>query len=184
MADSHESVAPPIFSRIVHLGDGGQALSGRIDASEAECQALAKQLGIQSLASLGFDYRLQPIASERFRLTGRIDAHLTQLCIVTLEPVAEHVDEEVTLECWPQEQIEADDSGKADAPGFGDLPDDPPVPIIDGKVDLGALAAEILASAINPYPRKDEAEFVWDDPKDAANPASGPFGDLAKWKPR
>jgi uncharacterized protein len=184
MADSHESVAPPIFSRIVHLGDGGQALSGRIDASEAECLALAKQFGIQSLAGLGFDYRLQPIASERFHLTGRIDARLTQLCIVTLEPVAEHVDEEVALECWPQEQIEADGSDSADAPVFGELPDDPPVPIIDGKVDLGALAAEILASAINPYPRKDEAEFAWDDPKDAANPASGPFGDLAKWKPR
>jgi hypothetical protein len=184
MADSHESVAPPILSRIVHLGDGGKALSGRIDASEAECRALARQFGIQSLASLGFDYRLQPIACERFRLTGRIDARLIQLCIVTLEPVPEHVDEDVTLECWPQAQIEADDSDSAVAPVFGDLPDDPPAPIIDGKIDLGALATEILASAINPYPRKDEAEFVWDDPKDAANPASGPFSDLAKWKPR
>lgn len=182
MADSHESVAPPILSRIVSLGDGGQSLSGRIEASQAECRALAKQIGIENLASLNLDYRLQPIASDRFRLSGRIDARLTQLCVVTLEGVDEHVDEEVAVECWPQEQIETDDGEPVE--GSGDLPDDPPAPIIDGKVDLGVLAAEILASAINPYPRKNDVEFQWEDPKDAASPASGPFGDLAKWKPR
>jgi Large ribosomal RNA subunit accumulation protein YceD len=184
MADSHEPVAPPVLSRIVSLGDGGQAVSGRIDASAAECQALARQIGIQSLDSLTLDYRLHPIACERFRLTGRITARLAQLCVVTLEPVDERIDEEVSLECWPEDQIASDDADTEPDPVFGELPDDPPVPIIGGKVDLGALAAEILASAINPYPRKDDVEFLWEDPQDAANPVSGPFGDLAKWKPQ
>jgi hypothetical protein len=184
MADSHEPVAPPILSRIVSLGDGGEAISGRIEASEAECKALAADLGIESLASLTFDYRLHPIACERFRLTGRLDARLTQLCVVTLEPVAEHIDEEFSLECWPQDQIEAAGEEAEAEPVYGELPEEPPAPIINGKVDIGALAAEIFASAINPYPRKDDAEFHWEEPKEAGAPASGPFGGLAKWKPR
>ena len=48
---------------------------------------------------------------------------------------------------------------------------------------LAQLAAEIFASAINPYPRKHGAEFDWRDPKAAASEAeSRPFAALAKLK--
>ena len=32
--------------------------------------------------------------------------------------------------------------------------EDEPDPIIDGKIDLGALAAEFFALGLDPYPRK------------------------------
>ena len=180
MADSHEQ-APPILSHVVSLRDGVDPLTGRIEANEKQRAELAALLGLENLGSLSFDYRLDPAADDRYRLTGKLDARLTQLCVITLDPVAEHVEEQIAVECWPEEQIEAgDEEAEADV-DIGELPDDPPVPIIGGKIDLGAFAAEILASAINPYPRREDAEFKWDDPKAAAS-ASGPFAGLMKWK--
>ena len=40
--------------------------------------------------------------------------------------------------------------------------------MIDGKIDLGALAAEFFALGLDPYPRKPGAEFV--APPEAAAP--------------
>ena len=37
---------------------------------------------------------------------------------------------------------------------------DAPDPIVDGKIDLGALAAEFMVLGLDPYPRKPGAEFV------------------------
>ncbi len=79
------------------------------------------------------------------------------------------MDETVSLDCWPQEQIGREDAAAAQADPQG-LPAEPPAPIVNGRIDVGAVAAEILASAINPYPRKDGVEFAWDDPKDDGEP--------------
>ena len=38
--------------------------------------------------------------------------------------------------------------------------DEPPEPLVGGTVDLGAVAAEFLILGIDPYPRKDGAEFA------------------------
>ena len=38
--------------------------------------------------------------------------------------------------------------------------EDDPDPVIDGKIDLGALAAEFFALGLDPYPRKPGVEFV------------------------
>ncbi|HEY1452267.1 MAG TPA: DUF177 domain-containing protein, partial [Roseiarcus sp.] len=50
-------------------------------------------------------------------------------------------------------------------------------PVIDGKIDLGALTAEHFALGLDPYPRKPGAEFV--APDEQAAPDS-PFAALAK----
>ena len=59
--------------------------------------------------------------------------------------------------------------------------EDPPDPIVDGKIDLGALAAEFFALGLDPYPRKPGVAF------DAARRGRGrdsPFAALAKPKKR
>lgn len=169
-------------SRLVSAGDRTELIEDRLDFTEPERAQLTSFLGVESLDRFSFEYRLEPISKNRFHLTGTISAELTQLCVVSLEPVFEQVEEAVSLECRPQDQlteVTEDDKGLAS----DELPEDPPVPIIDNKVDLGALAVEILASAINPYPRKKGSEFDWADPKVEGNDnASGPFGELAKLK--
>jgi len=170
-----------IFSRAVLLGDFAEPLIGRIEATAQEREQLAELFGIESLESFTFEYKLQPVATDCAHLSGEIHAELTQLCILTLEPVQETVDETVSLDCWPQARIGRENAGGPEPDPQG-LPADPPAPIINGKINVGALAGEILASAINPYPRKDGAEFAWDDPKDEDGEPSGPFAELAKLK--
>ena len=53
--------------------------------------------------------------------------------------------------------------------------EDPPDPIVDGRIDLGALAVEFLALALDPYPRKPGAEFT---PPPEEAPPDSPFDAL------
>jgi len=174
---------PPVISRNVKLGDGRQSIAGQIAFDETSRASIAAFLDIESLEAFTFDYRLTPISSDRFRLEADLRARLTQSCVVTLEPVAEEVRDEIVLDCWPEGQIPADGADVEAAIGLEALPEDPPVPIVNRTIDLGALAVELLASALNPYPRKADADFDWQDPKTAAedNPFN-PFSELSKLK--
>jgi hypothetical protein len=181
MADhSPDDGAKPPFSRIIAPDVSNAALEGRLEANASERKRLAEFYRINDLASLTLDYRLDPLPSGCWRLTGLLSAELTQLCGVTLEPVAEVIKEDISLEFWPQHLI-------PEAPSYNEgediLESDPPQPIVNGKIDLGHLTAEIFASAINPYPRKPGVEFDWTDPAAAANEAaSKPFAALARLK--
>jgi len=180
-----EAAAPaqgPVLTHAVSVEKQMAAVEGCLEFGDAERARLAAFLKIERLDRLTFNYLIAPLSDDRFRLTGELSAELVQLCVVTLDPVAERLREAVSLECWPQDQIEAL-AREAKAIGPEALPEDPPVPIMDGRIDLGALAAEIFASAINPYPRKDAAEFDWQDPK-LAEPGrpDSPFAGLAKLK--
>jgi hypothetical protein len=209
MADlGHDAGARPPFSRIVTPELGGAAREGRIEADAGERARLAQFYRIDDLAALTLDYRFDPLPPSGWRLTGELRAALTQRCVVTVEPVAEQVHEAVSLEFWPEHLLSKPGVGQhganvgdkmpnvqghkanveADTPSVqGELPDsleaDPPEPMVGGRIDLGALAAEIFASAINPYPRKSGVEFDWTDPKAAAGEAAGgPFAALARLK--
>lgn len=170
----------PPFSRIVTPADAGSALQGRLEANAAEREVLAQFNGVASLASLSFAYGLESLPSQRYRLTGEVQAELTQLCGVTLEPVAEHIREAVSLEFWPEHLLADAASDPAEPDEL--LASDPPEALVNGRIDLGQLAAEIFASAINPYPRKPDAEFGWTDPKSADAGGLKPFAALAQLK--
>src|SRR5262245_61349358 len=173
----------PPFSRIIIADDAGPAREGHIEATPAERVRLAGLFRVEDVASLAFDYRLDALPSRRYRLTGEVTGTLTQLCSVTLEPVVEHIREDVSLEYWPAHLLQGADEDRPEAQD--PLDSDPPEPLIDGKIDLGQLAAEIFASAINPYPRKEGADFAWQDPKaQAGGDATHPFAGLAKLKPK
>lgn len=59
-----------------------------------------------------------------------------------------------------------------------------PEQIVDGKVDLGPVLYEGLATALDPYPRAKGVEFAWADPAGAGEeaPAVGPFAALKQLK--
>jgi uncharacterized metal-binding protein YceD (DUF177 family) len=183
MAAEHETppADKPPFSRIVAAEDAGPARQGRIEATPAERERLAAFFRVDNIASLTFDYRLDALPSRRHRLTGEVKGALTQLCGVTLEPVQEHVQEDVSIEFWPAHLLARAADGQPDPQD--PLENDPPEPIVDGKIDIGHLAAEIFASAINPYPRKEGVDFAWEDPKArGSQEAAHPFAGLAKLK--
>ena len=95
----------------------------------------------------------------------------------------ESIREAVDIEFWPEHQLDAASGDEEAAAGLE--ASEPPEPIAGGRIDVGAFAAEILASALNPYPRKTDAEFVWQDAPDEAEKAkSGPFASLARLQPK
>ena len=94
--------------------------------------------------------------------------------MVTLEPVANEIKEAVDLLFVPPQP--AAEEGEAAAEPR-DVKWDDPEPLIDGVVDLGALATEFLILGIDPYPRKPGAIF---EPPHNGGPQSRPFAALGK----
>lgn len=106
-------------------------------------------------------------------VAGKVSARVGQSCVVTLEPIERDVDEAVDLRFAP-----APEAGTPPEPKAGE---EPPEPLIGGKVDLGAIATEFLILGIDPYPRKSDAEF---SPPKVADDGTHPFATLAALKKR
>lgn len=171
--------------RTIDIGTIIDTHTGHIAFDNEEREAIATLLGLSSLDSLRMDYTITPLANDRFGMSGRFVAELSQPCVVTLEPVSEVIDEAIEAELWPSEQIEDTGAPEAaeDEPAEQALPDEPPIPIVAGKADLAAYAIEILSTTMTAYPRKENVEFDWQDP--ASGPegrALGPFAELGKLK--
>lgn len=141
-------VAGREFSREVEVERipiGGRPFE--IAAEPAERAALARRLGLEALDRLAVEGTLGRDRSGRtITLEGRLRAEVTQLCVATLEPV------ESRLEV-PLRRLFA----TGPEPATGEVVVDPlldePEPLPGGRLDLGAIAAEELVLALDPYPR-------------------------------
>lgn len=119
-----------------------------IEAPATVRAELAKLAGARELPELSaaFDLTRQGAGAH---VAGQVNARVGQTCVVTLEPIENQLAEWVDVVFAP--------SGAAPAKK-GD--DEPPEPMVDGKLDLGALATEFFLLGIDPYPRKPGAEFA------------------------
>jgi hypothetical protein len=120
-----------------------------IDAPEPARATLAASAGLRELRRLSavFDLARQGAS---VRVTGQVRARVGQKCVVTLEPIESDLDETVDLIFAPAE------AGQTEGANADELPE----PLVDGKLDLGAIATEFLFLGIDPYPRKADAEFA------------------------
>jgi uncharacterized metal-binding protein YceD (DUF177 family) len=89
-------------------------------------------------------------------VAGQVKARVGQTCVVTLEPLENDLDEPMNVLFAPPLDAAAKDGGADHKAGD----EEPPEPLIEGKVDLGAIATEFLLLGIDPYPRKAGAEFA------------------------
>jgi hypothetical protein len=141
---------------------------------------VAQVAGLRELPHLEAHFDLTLHGAGGLHITGVVSATAGQTCVVTLDPVANQVEEKVDLVFVPRQTpvaapADADDDGKEPRDvKWGD-----PEPLIGGAVDLGVLAAEFLILGLDPYPRKPGAVF---DPPAEHKPGDGPFAALAKLK--
>ena len=187
--------------RMREIPDSG--LDTTVEASPDECVAIAASVGLPSLASLVARYRIERRAGGRLDVSGNLDAVITQICVITLEPFESKINQPIELAFAPETPDEhfdlreirtraserGSDRKKSDraivdsVAGNDDQPD-PPDPIIDDKIDLGAAAVEFLALSLDPYPKKPGVHFndmlVGED--DEAEPS--PFAALGRLKDR
>lgn len=181
----------PEFSREVTVDRLGEAgLEVAIEAREAERSALAARFGLRALERLVGEARIERIkGGPAVRLRVDWAADVVQSCVVTLEPVPARLEESFVLIFSPEAMPKAAGSGASAHEIFVDLGDeaeDPPEPLIGGRIDVGQALAEQLALALDPYPRKpgavlDEAYVPKGTPEDAG---SSPFAALAQRRKR
>lgn len=180
----------PEFSRVIALdpdmGFGADATGFEIEADPEERAALARRFDLLSLKAFSAKGRIEVFEGGRSaRLEGHIVADVVQACVVTLEPVAAHVEDDFCL-------LFARDAGAggADAKGAemeiaaGPEDEDAPEPLPEAGIDVGEAAAECLGLALDPYPRAadaDEALAALSAEEEDTAPAS-PFAELERLK--
>jgi uncharacterized metal-binding protein YceD (DUF177 family) len=157
-----------------------------ITAKPAECEALARLDGLLAIRSLAARFTIKREGGTGLTVRGEVRATVTQACSVTLEPVTSDIVEPVEVHYRPQAEVQALVArAAAEALNHGETsPDeDLPDPIINNRIDLGALAAEFLVLGLDPYPRRPEAtlpaEVVAAEDKEAEEDAS-PFAALVR----
>jgi Large ribosomal RNA subunit accumulation protein YceD len=133
-------------------------------------EAIAAVIGLRELRRLDASFDVVRSGAAGLHVTGTLSATVGQTCVVTLEPIESEINEAVDLVFKPA----ADNGASAD---IGLDMDQPEIELlIDGVVDLGALATEFLILGIDPYPRKPGAVF---EAPPAGEPFAGPFAGLA-----
>jgi uncharacterized metal-binding protein YceD (DUF177 family) len=137
--------------------------------------AVARMAGLRDLPRLEANFEVTRHGTGGLRVCGRVSATVGQACVVTLEPLANEVDEDIDLLFVPKPASERDD-GESDT--HSDSWDEAE-PLIGGKIDLGALATEFLILGLDPYPRKPGVVF---QPPHDGPPDEGPFAALAALK--
>ena len=134
----------------------------RLCANETECAALADAYGLVAIQTFEADFHVRKQGPERYAVSGVLRALVTQTCVVSLEPFETLVTAPVDVDFAPSDRPLGDPAdwkmtagGAATSVGL----QDPPDPIINGQIDLGALAAEFLALNLDLYPRKPGVTF-------------------------
>ncbi|HYH22219.1 MAG TPA: DUF177 domain-containing protein [Azospirillum sp.] len=144
---------PPEFSRVVNADTvQRKEVVEVIEAGEAERRNLAERLELEAIDSLKAKVRLRRVrGGQMVRVTGELDADVVQTCVVTLDPVKNHVRESFEALFAPESLIP--DSGDELEFDMASLEEDVPEPMVNNRIDIGELTAQHLSLALDPYPR-------------------------------
>ncbi len=153
------------FSRPVRVDSiPKDGLRQAIEASETERDALAKLTGLEAVRGLTGTFTLSRGGRGTIEARGEVRAEVTQTCIVSLDPFDVALEETVDVRFAPPageppaRRRSSSPPEKAEPPTESE--EDPPDPIVDGKIDLGALAVEFMILGLDPYPRKPGVDFA------------------------
>lgn len=154
-----------------------RGLTVDLAADAEERRLLAEVLDIVAVDRLEATLTVTPWRKTGAKVTGKVSADVRQACVVTLDPVEEHVEEEVELTFLPAAEIGAPGTEvEIDIATY-----DPPEPLEGRTVDLGAIMAESMALGLDPYPRKPGVEFTPFIEDDGSNDeAANPFTALGQ----
>lgn len=145
MAAMRPALAPE-FSRpvtVATIRPGGETLT--LTATEAELAALAARLGVEGVRGLVAEVALKPRGKGVVAARGRLRATLDRLCVISLAPLEEAIDERFSVLFRPAAAPEAEVALDAEA--------DDEEPYEGASIDLGELVAQTLALTLDPWPR-------------------------------
>lgn len=144
----------------LHRGDN----HFRLSPDEHSRRAIAERLGEPGVEALNGEFVLRPF-SGGVDLDLRLTARVNRLCVASLEPMIETIDEQYSIrfERGFDETVIDDDDETAHEP-------------LDGEtLDLDEILVQHLAVSLAPHPRKDGAKSLAEGYRDPVNlsPFSG-----------
>jgi uncharacterized metal-binding protein YceD (DUF177 family) len=136
---------------------GPQGLDIELEATPAECAALAVRMNIPAVLALSCSFHLIREGRDVVLARGVLRAEVTQTCVVSLDDFDALVQEVFQVSFVPSGQ-ETDDV---------DPDSEDEIPFEGNTIDLGEAAAEQLGLALDPYPRMPGAALpaVEEEPK-------------------
>jgi uncharacterized metal-binding protein YceD (DUF177 family) len=150
------SVKPLLSHRIAIASVPRMGQHVVLKVSQAILEQIAVQLELPSVSKLEASFLVVPSRSGITRVTGEVKASVEQLCVVSLEAFPFEIHEKVDLRYMEADKLERPVKAEVER----SLEDeDPPEPIFDGVIDLGELAVEFVAVALEPFPRKPGMEL-------------------------
>jgi uncharacterized metal-binding protein YceD (DUF177 family) len=168
----HGPIEPPVqpeMRRLFALAKLGNGASFVVEATEAECRALAVRMGVVAIHTLTCRFELHREAGPVIAATGRLRARLRQTCVVSLDPFDSEIAEDFAVRFVPAgTESEEVDISSDDEIGYE-----------GGVLDLGEAASEQLALSLDAFPRKPGAAL--ENP--LATEDYGAFAALSKLRP-
>lgn len=156
----------PEFSRpvtVATIRPGGETLT--LSPTEAEAAALARRLGVEAVRGLVAEVTVKARGKGVVSARGRLRARLDRLCVVSLAPLEEAIDERFTVLFRPEAESEAG-AGADHGPGKVaaaevalDAEADDEEPYAGGVIDIGEHVAQTLALVLDPWPRAEGASL-------------------------
>jgi uncharacterized metal-binding protein YceD (DUF177 family) len=157
----------PEFHRPLSLDRiGPQGLDMTVEATAAECSALAERMNIPAVLALSCEFHLIREGRDRVLARGALRASVTQTCVISLEEFDAPVQEVFQVRFVPSGEESDDDDPESDDE----------IPFEGNAIDLGEAAAEQLGLALDPYPRMPGVEM----PEVESEPEDHPFAALRR----
>jgi uncharacterized metal-binding protein YceD (DUF177 family) len=148
------------FSYKVKVGHvAANPVTVRFEADQAELETIADTWGVPVVKSFVGSAAVSRWKRDGVRVKGHVDSLVVQECVVTLDPVEQQISEDFEALFVPENsrlaRQETTEGELVVDPEGADIPE----PFVGDSIDLGAVAAEFAALAIDPYPRKEGVEF-------------------------
>jgi hypothetical protein len=151
----HEEPKSPVsfLAHVARLPHSGLPVT--IEADAAQLAALASEHGLLSVENYRADLLVSPWKRHGVKVAGKVEADITQACVVSLDPVQAHIDEPVEGLFLPHDSK----LGRLGFEGGGEIlldaeGPDAPETFEGDSIDVGALAEQFFGLAIDPYPHK------------------------------
>jgi uncharacterized metal-binding protein YceD (DUF177 family) len=157
----------PEFHRPLSLDRiGAVGLDLTVEATAAECAALAVRMNLPAVLELSCAFHLIREGRDKVLARGVLHAKVTQTCVISLDEFDPVVEEVFQVRFVPSGE-ESDDA---------DPDSDDEIPFEGNAIDLGEAAAEQLGLALDPYPRMPGVEM----PEIDDEPEPHPFAALRR----
>lgn len=174
---------PPLTRRLALSDVPPEGLDVDLDATPAECAALARHNTLPAVHSLHAELRARRWRGNGLEIDGELRASVRQTCVATLEEFDSEIVEPIHMRFAPPPEEAPRSRRRHEEPTEITLDEDPPDPLIGEVADLGVVVSEFFTLALDPYPRKPGAHFVEPKPNDGSLEIS-PFAALRQFNPR